>query len=426
MANVNDTNNTTGKLERQWQLLREANIDDRDRSAIRDFVRIQRESIENRKPNTLKTDLSNLRNAADRSDGPLVEMDRVEYRDLIGTLTAPKEAGGYGLNSNGSGMYGYKRALRLFLEWLNNEPDYGAYEFWEDIDLPSQGIERVDEDEVLTEEEVEELKNAALNARDKALIEFLADTAARISLASQLRVGDVYDIETDKPYYKPNPDGMGHKDAPQKRYPILYSRAELRSYLNRHHEDTRPKAPLWHVLRGYDPGHPEEGAMSGDRIRDMLRECKRRAGIEKPVNPHNFRHTALTRLSKSGYTPQEIQHIAGWADDRMLEAYDHTTDIERNEQMGVRAGFIDETETNSGPAAPKPCGNCREQLKPQARFCPNCGAPTTERAQREAENQDDRLFESAKEAHGEAAEAVLELRRLTEEYPALRTLMMSD
>lgn len=179
MANVNDTNNTARKLERQWELLANAEIDDRDRQAIKEFVRLHRQGVENCKPNTLYADLSTLRNASDRADTALVDMDMSGVRELFGTLTAPKSQGGYGLDPDGRGMFGYKRALINFFRWLDNQPDFESYPFYDNIDLPSRDVKRVDEDELLTEEEVQELKEAAKNERDKALIEFLGDSAAR-------------------------------------------------------------------------------------------------------------------------------------------------------------------------------------------------------------------------------------------------------
>lgn len=426
MVNVNDTNNTHGKLENEWESLYEADIDDRDRRAIEEFVRFERKGNQGRKPNTLISDLGVLRRSSERAETALVDMDMTDFRALIGILTRPKSQGGHGLDANGSGIFGYKRALRVFFEWLDGEPEYGNFEFAKDIDLPSQRADRVSEEKTLDEDDVEALKDAALNPRDRALIEFLADTGARISLATQLRIGDIYNLDTNRPYFKPNPNGENHKNAPDKRYPILYSRAELRTYITNHHTDRRDEAPLWPVLRGYDYACPEESALSSDRIRDMLRSCARRADVDKPVNPHNFRHTAITRLSKTGHTRKEIQHVAGWADDRMLDRYDHTTDQERNDQLRAKAGFIDEIEAGTEPAKPTNCGNCREQLAPGARFCPNCGSGTTENATEALEKQEDRFFESAAVAEGELAEAVREFRKLTNEYPVLRAAILES
>lgn len=418
--NVNDTNNTRGKVERQWEMLEEADITDRDRETIRTFVRVHRKGNQGRDPNTIYSDLSTLRNASLRAEIPLVEMTQVDYRSLLNRLTTPKSQGGYGLDPSKTGIRGYKRVLRLLFEWLDEQPDFGDFSFYENIELQSQSVERIDEDQILTPEEIQDLKQAANNRRDATFIEFLPDSVARISLATQLRIKDIHDLDTDKPYFTPNTNGMGHKGAPDKRYPILQSRADLRTWINHVHPDPKPNAPLWPVLRDYDPDNPEECAVSSDRIRDILRGCARCAGVDKPVNPHNFRHTAITRLSRDGFTPQEIKHLAGWADERMLKKYDHTTDQQRNDQIRLRLGFIDEEEAEVEPSQPKSCGNCREQISPAARFCPRCGSPTTEKAQVAVDEQDDRVFESAAMADGELAEAVLELRDLFEEHPALR------
>lgn len=421
---VNDTNNTSRKLERQWELLEEDEIDVYDRKAIRTFVRVQREGNENRSPNTLSSDLSSLRNSSKWADGQLIKMNRVRFRNLMATLTAPKSQGGRGLPPNGSGVNGYKRALRLFFAWLDEQPDHCEFPFWETIEVQSQSIKRIDEDRLLDEEDIQLLKDGTQNPRDEAIIEFLADCAARVSLASQLRIKDVHDLDTKRPYFTPNPNGEGHKGAPNKRYPILRSRAHLRTWINHHHPDPRPLAPLWPVLRGYDRNNPQECAVSGDGLRGALNRAGARANVEKDVNPHNFRHTAITRLSREGYSPQEIQHIAGWADDRMMAKYDHTTDRQRNEQIGLKAGYIDEAEAETEPSTPKSCGNCRETLGPSARFCPRCGAATTEDAIEALDAQHDRIVESAAAAEGDLSRAVLEFRRLLEEHPRLRDVMI--
>ena len=417
---VDDASNTQNKLDRQWTLLEESDIDGSDRKAIHDFVRMERQGNQDMARNTLYRDLSSLRNASDRAEVPLVEMDRSDYRDLIRTLTKPKDQDGYGLEPNGSGMRGYKAAIKVFFEWLDDEPEYGDFGFYEGIDTPSQSISRVNEDEILEPEDVEALKQHTKNHRDPALIEFLVDSCARASLALQLRVKDVHDLNTKRPYFTPNPNGSSHKGAPDKRYPILQSSAELRTWLNQNHPDPRDESPLWPVLRNYDYDNPEECALSTDALRSMLKICADRAGIEKPVNPHNFRHTGITRLSREGLQPQQIQHIAGWNDDRMLQAYDHTTDRQRNEKIRVETGYVEEADDDTGPSKPKTCGNCRETLKPTAQFCPRCGAPADRTTEDAIDEQDDRIIESAAQADTELAGAVLEFRQLLNESPRLR------
>lgn len=151
-------------------------------------------------------------------------MDMSDVRRLFGTLTAPESQDGYGLEPDSSGMFGYERALRVFFEWLDEQEDSPDFGFWVQIELPSGSRGRVNEEELLEEEEITQLKEAATNSRDKTLIEFLADTAARISMASQLRIGDIHELDGERPFYTPNEEGINYKVAPDKRYPFTIAR----------------------------------------------------------------------------------------------------------------------------------------------------------------------------------------------------------
>lgn len=226
MVDITDTHNTRGRLGNEWaKLLGDtdqdtdpAPIDDRDRRAIETFVQHRRD-IEDMSRNTLINDLGNLRRAAERADTPLVDMDIRDARGFISELVRPKEHGGYGLDPDGGGIYNYKRALRVFFTWLDNEPGYGDYPFGEGLELPSMNTETIDDEEVLTEHEIEDLKDAANSARDRALVDFLADVGARISLVTSLRVGDIKDIESDNPGFVPNDNAINLKGVEIRRYP---------------------------------------------------------------------------------------------------------------------------------------------------------------------------------------------------------------
>jgi hypothetical protein len=158
----------------------------------------------------------------------------------------------------------------------------------------------------------------------------------------------------------------------------------------------------------------------------MLKKCAREAGIDKPVNPHNFRHTTVTRLKKAGFTNEEIRQFTGWTDDRMFDRYDHTTNRERNDRIRVKAGLLEEAETDTGPLEPVTCTNCNQKLKPTVRFCPNCGFGVTPDAHLKSMKLEDQLFESATTATGDLAQAVLELRSLLNETPGLREILLDE
>lgn len=383
MVDVNDPGRIQQKLDRRWQQLEEADIDDRDRAAITAFIQDRRDR-QDKARNTLTNDLSGTRCAAERAEFRLVEASHAEVRGLFRTLAKPNDQGGYGLDPDGSGMYNYKRSLTEFYRFLDAEPEYPAFEWHEDIELPKMRAKGSSErDLMLTVEEVESLKDCTRNPRDRAIISLLADIGGRITLLLSLRVGDVH-LDDEQPYFTPNgtlPDGLKHFSST--RVPILYSRAELRTYLRHDHpEPGADDAPFWAVRRGYDPDNRESCAVGGDRIRDMLKAAADRAGIDKPVDPRHFRRTAVTRMSNSDrLNPQEIVQVTGWTSNEMLDTYDYTDEDERNSQIHSRLGFSDGAGDEDGDQlAPVVCGNCREQVASSSHYCPNCGEPASEEA----------------------------------------------
>jgi integrase len=404
MVDVNEPTRLQRKLDRRWEQLETASIDARDKTAITAFVEYRRD-VENRARSTLTNDLSQLRCASERADVPLIEMTFGDVRRLLSTLVTPTEDGGYGLDPDGTGMYGYKRALRIFFRFLDESDDYGEFSFHEDIEIPTVEMSGAgSREEMLTGSDIEQLKNAATSARDRALIALLADIGGRIGLLLSLRRKDMF-LDGEEPYFVPNENVVdGHKNLGSERIPILYSRAELRSYLRQHHPDkANPNAPLWAVRKGYDFENPEASALSADRARDLLRECADRAGVDKPVNPHNFRRTGATRMSNSDrLTPQEIIQIMGWSDDRPLEAYDQTTEAERNAAIHEALGFSDGITSDDDDLALEHivCGNCRADIEASAKFCPNCGEPTDDGARSlQAEAKDEVADDAIAEAN---------------------------
>jgi integrase len=395
MADIDDPTKRNKKLERRWAQLYDADIDERDRDAIERFVNYRRD-VENVAISTRIADLSTLRCASDRAETPLVDMELADAQRFLGRLVRPESAGGWGLDPDGSGAWGYRRALRVFYKWADVQPDLPDIDWVDRIELPDIELEgAADRDEMLLPDEIETLKDACENPRDRAIIAFLADTALRVAALCSLRVGDI-DLDGEEPSFSPNEDAVALKSLDRDDLPILYSRAELRTWLRTHHPDPRDEAPLWPTLVGYDPENPHDHALGGDGLRSMLRRVAGRTDVEKAVEPHNFRRTAATRLSNSDrLTPQEIVHVMGWSDERMLDVYDYTTDAERSSQIHQQLGFSDGAtdDDESFDLSPVTCWNCKATLSSSARFCERCGVAVDGDAKEARDDVQDALDE---------------------------------
>lgn len=398
MVDVNDPSGIGDKLQKRREQVREADIDDRDRAAILEFVNHRK--AEGLARNTRRRDLSTLRCASERADTPLVDMSLGDVRQLMNILVTPTDEGGYGLEPDGTGMFGYKRSLKVFFRYLDELEEHADYPFYDDISLPDLEVQgSANREEMLSGDEIEALKDAARNPRDRAFIALLADIGGRVTMLLSLRVGDVH-LDGDEPFFEPNQDVEdGHKDLESTEIPILYSRAEVRTFVRHHHPDkATADAPLWPLLRGYDYEDPQSSAMGDDRARDVLKECAARAEIEKPVNPHNFRRTGATRMSNSDrLTDKEIRQVLGWADNRPLEFYDLTRESERNSAIHQALGFSEGSEEDGSELDMeiRVCGECREQNAATAHYCQRCGEPLTEDARSTTDAAEDTVTGNA-------------------------------
>lgn len=90
------------------------------------------------------------------------------------------------------------------------------------------------------------------------------------------------------------------KTTKPKGIPITWSTGYLNQWLAIHPERENSEAPLWIKKR-------EGGAMSSQSIRTMLSRLRENVEIKKPVNPHSFRHLAITNWILDGYNEQEVK-----------------------------------------------------------------------------------------------------------------------
>lgn len=67
----------------------------------------------------------------------------------------------------------------------------------------------------------------------------------------------------------------------------------------------------------------EGGALTGTQIYNVVRQMARRAGIDKPVSPHSFRHAHLSHALDRGATIEEARATAGHSSIQTTSVYVH-------------------------------------------------------------------------------------------------------
>jgi len=165
-------------------------------------------------------------------------------------------------------------------------------------------------------EDVERLLDAAgfdqtpLAVRDRALLELLYSTGARISEAVGLAVDDV-DLD-DRTVL------LSGKGGKQRRVPIgSFAIASLSAYLVRTRPDLATRGAgtpaLFLNARG--------GRLSRQSAWTVLRAAAEKAGIAAEISPHTLRHSFATHLMEGGADVRVVQELLGHASVTTTQIY---------------------------------------------------------------------------------------------------------
>jgi integrase/recombinase XerD len=248
--------------------------------------------------------------------------------------------------------YDYEYFLKTLLTFLGREEAIS----WLKIKTP-----RRVPDDVLTVEEVERMIATCENARDRALIAMLFEAGTRIAEVGNLRIGD---LEFDRIGAIAKVTGKtGFRPVR-----FIWATPYLTQWLEAHPFQDQKDAPLWVNLRGRGT------QLRYDAIRMQLQKIAKRAGIEKRVNPHNFRHTRLTLFMKERRISEGLikQYMGLTPDSRVLSVYSHLTGRDVDQGLMAMYGLAVEEEKRQ---AIRQCPYCRTINTPAARVCINCRKP---------------------------------------------------
>ncbi len=153
--------------------------------------------------------------------------------------------------------------------------------------------------------------------RDKALLEFMYATGARVSEACGTNLDDI-DLE----------EGVARlmgKGSKQRLVPVgSYACEALRRYL----ESGRGK------LEGKSKGSPERRALflnkrgkrlSRQSVWEIIKNAGDRAHIDRPLHPHTLRHSFATHLIQGGADVRTVQELLGHASVTTTQIYTHVS-----------------------------------------------------------------------------------------------------
>ena len=208
--------------------------------------------------------------------------------DLIGYIDAYKRI----RNVTNCTLEGVRLCMSSFFTWQHERGFIPKN--------PSRGVDPIKVPKTIkkaySDEELEKIKQACTNLRDKAMIEFLYTTGVRISEMTALNREDVRVIDKTIIVY-----GKGAKE--REVYMTDVSCMYLSAYLYQRSDDNQ--ALFVSQKKPYN-------RLSPGAVRTILKKIGLQTHIEK-VHPHRFRRTCATNLLRKGMPIEEVAEILGHA-----------------------------------------------------------------------------------------------------------------
>ncbi|MDD5163510.1 MAG: tyrosine-type recombinase/integrase [Candidatus ainarchaeum sp.] len=198
----------------------------------------------------------------------------------------------------------YKEVLKVFYKWLNKGKGYPACVAW--FKSTNKHSHKLPES-LLSQEDVKEMEKNALNLRDKALISVLWESGARIGEIGTLQLKNIVFDEFGCKILVDGKTGM-------RRVRLVNSAPNLLEWINQHPERGNPNAFAFVNIEKTFAGRMHHRNMVA-----VLKKSGTRAKIQKPVNPHHFRHSRATYMAQF-LTEAQLKEYFGWVQESKMAA----------------------------------------------------------------------------------------------------------
>ena len=215
--------------------------------------------------------------------------------------------------------------------------------------------------DLVSEEEVKMLVDAAVSIRDKAFIITLYESGARVGEVGAVHIRDVVFEERYTTVMVKGKTGS-------RRIIVVASTPYLNTWIQNHPLKNDPDAPLWVNMGTVN----RYRAMSYPGLAKILRVAAERAGLNKRVTPHKLRHSRATFLA-SRLTEAQMNQIFGWKQgSEMPSIYVHLSGRDVDDAiLGVYG--LKKTETEKPKLTPRICPRCNQSNPYDGKFCSRCG-----------------------------------------------------
>jgi site-specific recombinase XerD len=254
----------------------------------------------------------------------------------------------------------YKVTIKRFYKWLKGAgEDYPPEVKWIKTTLKTKDV--LLPENLLTEEEVQQLVDAASTPRDKAFIITLYESGARIGELGSMRIKDVVFEERYTTLMLRGKTGA-------RRVIVVASTPHLNIWIQNHPLHNNLEAPLWVNMGTVNRFQ----AMSYSALAKRLKVAAERAKLKKRVTPHKLRHSRATFLATK-LTETQMNQVFGWKQgSEMPSVYVHLSGRDVDDAiLGVYG--LRNVEEEKPKLTPRICPRCNITNAYNAKFCARCG-----------------------------------------------------
>ena len=241
--------------------------------------------VEGCSPRTIAYYESTIQHMVDAVAKPYTQIESDDLRRYLADYESTRKAGKVTIDN-------IRRILSSFFSWLEDE-DYI-------VKSPVRRIHRVKTatvaKEVLSDEDLETLRDTCANARDLAIVDLLATTGMRVGELVGLDITDI-DLQERECIVT----GKGNKQRP------VYFDARAKLHLQAYLASRSDECPALFVSLDASASRLSIGG-----IESRLRDLGKAAGVGC-VHPHKFRRTLATHAIDKGMPIEQVQKLLGHA-----------------------------------------------------------------------------------------------------------------
>lgn len=241
-------------------------------------------------------------------------------------------------------------------------------------------------EDILTEDEILKMVDAANNVRDKAIISLLYDSGIRAGELLSMRKKDV-NLNTEIAHITVN-----GKTGPRK-IPIMFSVPMVAQYLNLI-KDKKPEDKLWWNLA---QSHVK-GILEYPGFKKMITEVSNSAKIGKRIYPHLFRHSRASNYANK-LTEQQLKAFFGWTGGSSMAAtYVHLSGRDIDNAVLQANGQKPIDNITESKLKVKICQRCQFSNGIDSKYCNRCALPLDPGLAMEIQSKESTMKEAVAEA----------------------------